>query len=107
MSLRAQLADEYPSPPHRGPRPRLTAEQHSALHPEVYEALRVLALQAVRAGRRRLGMRALWERMRWELELRTGDVPYKLDNCLAPGYARLLTERELELSDVFEFRGRR
>lgn len=77
-------------------------------NPQVYEALRRLALQAKRAGKR-VGMRCLWERLRWEVYV---EVPhpagndFRLNDHFPPHYARLLMDREPELRGFFEVRGK-
>lgn len=78
-------------------------EFHAA-HPEVYEELRQLALDAKRRGRDRLGMKMLFEVVRWNRLLRTGDRGFKLNNNFTAYYARLLMEREPELRGMFETR---
>lgn len=73
--------------------------------PEVYEELKRLALQAVRAGRRRLGIQMLAEVARWNSMFITADgEPYKINNSLLSRYARALMANESELAGVFEVR---
>lgn len=107
MSTRAHLADEQPALPFRGPRPRLSAEDHARLHPEVYRTLVEVARHRVREGATRLGAKDLWETARRDPKLVTNGVPFKLDNNLVAGYARLIAARESDLSSLFEFRERR
>lgn len=79
-----------------------------AQHPEVFELLRALALEAVRAGRKRLGIAALWERMRWEYDLKAKDGDgFKGNNSFRALYARALMATEPMLAGVFELRERR
>ncbi len=79
-------------------------------NPEVYEALRRLALDArARRPGKRIGIRLLWERLRWHLEfevVRTDAGP-RLQDHFTPMYARLLMEREPSLRGAFETRRRR
>jgi len=75
-------------------------------HPEVYAELVRLAQQATRAGRRKFGMKALWEVMRWNFWLKPGGDKFKLNNNYPSFYARLIMEREPDLAGVFETRGR-
>jgi hypothetical protein len=88
------------------------ARTFHALNPQVYEMLRAKALQAVRRGQRRLGIRTLWESLRWDLMLQTTPVPgskpstdIKLNDHYTAFYARELMAREPELAGVFEVRG--
>lgn len=80
-------------------------EAFHAANPHVYEALRRLALDAARRGRR-LGIGALFEVLRWQYAMNTTDVDsdYKLNNNYRSFYARLLMEKEPELAGYFETR---
>ena len=73
-------------------------------NPTVYATLARLAREAVRRGKKRIGAKALWERMRWEFFLATTDEEFKLNNSFTSRYARLLMEREPDLAGVFELR---
>ena len=76
-------------------------EAFHAAHPEVYAELVRLAREA--RGCRRLGVRALWERMRWSLMIeREGE--YKLNDHFPSRYARLLAKEYPELGEMFEMR---
>ncbi len=83
-------------------------EFHSQ-NPHVYQHLRQLALQLRNSGIQRWGIKALWEVCRYELVLRTSASAreFKLNNNYTAYYARLLMERNPELSDFFETRERR
>ncbi len=78
--------------------------------PNVYDVLLRLARQALAAGERRgvqqprLGIRLLWERMRWELWVDTDEQLPKLNDHYISRYARLLVEQHAELEGLFEFR---
>lgn len=78
-----------------------------AAHPEVYAEMRRLALDAVRAGRKRLGAKALAERVRWEFGVAKGDEEFAINNSYVALYARLLEEQEPALVGVFETRARK
>ncbi len=73
-------------------------------HPEVYKGLVRLAYQAVNAGRERIGIKMLFEVLRWEWII-TPDTSeeFKLNNNYTSRYARLIME-EPGLGDVFETR---
>ena len=87
----------------------LTLEQQfAAFHeanPHVYTALRRLALDAARHGRK-LGIAMLFEVLRWQYAMNTTDQAseFKLNNNYRSFYSRLLMEREPELQDYFETR---
>lgn len=90
------------------PRTKLDRE-FSRFHrenPAVFETLVRLARHALARGHRRIGIRMLWERMRWELtvevEKRLGD--FELNNNLTSRYARLIASECADLRDCFELR---
>lgn len=83
------------------------AEQFMAFHqanPQVYLALRRLALNLAATGRRRGSIKQLFEILRYEYALRTQGDEYKLNNNFHSRYARLLMENEPALRGWFETR---
>jgi hypothetical protein len=80
---------------------------HVEANPDVYEALRRFALEAKRHGRRRLGMKALYERVRWYTQIESRGEAFKLNNNWTAFYARLLMQNEPELAGFFETRVQR
>jgi hypothetical protein len=88
--------------------PATIAEKFVDFHtksPEVYDALVRLAREWVFYTRRnRLGIKALFERARWEFALRTSDPDFKLCNSYTAYYARLIMAREPDLVGLFELR---
>lgn len=82
--------------------------QHRRTHPQVYHALRDLAREAVRRGRRRMGIKALFEIARWnDRTIGRDSQGWKLNNSLTALYARALAEENDDLRDLFEFRALR
>jgi hypothetical protein len=80
-------------------------ERFAAFHranPEVYDELRRLARDAKARGHRKLGVRMLWEVLRWN-ELDRATREFKLDNNFHSRYARLL-DNEPDLGGLFDFR---
>lgn len=75
-------------------------------NPEVYATLVRLARRALENGHRRIGIRMLWERMRWELtvEVRRREGEFELNNNLTSRYARRIAQLEPDLREVFELR---
>ena len=76
-------------------------------NPKVYEGLVTLARQAKNAGRHKLGMKALYERLRWDwmLEGMPDDAEeWKLPNDYTSRYARLIMTVEDDLDGMFETR---
>jgi hypothetical protein len=84
-------------------------ERWQAFHernPAVFAAFERLALEALQRGRARIGAKALWERMRWDLDLELGDAAPKLNNDHVALYAREFARRHPEHAGAFEFRRR-
>lgn len=99
----AQLEIGY-GPPPKDPSPLdLAFDQFHREHPRVYEILVALARQAVGAGER-IGMRCLWENMRWKLRIVEKQGGYVFNDHHAPRYARLIAKQEADLADLFETR---
>jgi hypothetical protein len=84
-------------------------ERFSRFHernPHVYEALRQIALWCHRNGKR-MGIKAIYERARWEFNIRTDGEPYRLNNNFTALYARKIMSEEPQLVGFFETRRRR
>jgi sugar/nucleoside kinase (ribokinase family) len=77
---------------------------YHAENPQVYEALRRFALEARRAGRPRLSINMLFERVRWQTTVEGKGDSFKLNNSHRAFYSRLLMEQEPELRGFFETR---
>ena len=77
-----------------------------ATYPEVIEYIRRLAIEAVRAGRTKLGIAQLWEVTRWNLWTEAREQGFKLNNDFRAPCARYLMATSPELVDVFETRRR-
>jgi hypothetical protein len=75
-----------------------------AANPHVYTALVRLAREAKAAGAKKLGMKLLIERLRWEMMIETGGDPWRLNNIYTSRYARLIAVREVDLVGFFEMR---
>ena len=81
-------------------------EQYNAQNPHVYDLFVMLARQwRAHNPDRKIGVKALIERVRWELGITTeGDEQYEINNSFEPGYARLIMIEEEDLWDAFELR---
>jgi hypothetical protein len=73
-------------------------------NPHVYLTLVRFAREARCAGQARIGIKALWERMRWELFVTKRDDDFKLNNNFTSRYARLIAQNESDLASLFEIR---
>ena len=91
-------------PPPKDPSPLdLAFERFHRENPRVYRVLVALAREAVAAGEK-VGMRCLWENMRWKLRVVERQAGYVLNDHHAPRYARLIAKSEPDLADLFELR---
>lgn len=74
-------------------------------HPEVFALVERFVLQAAAAGRRRIGIGAVWERIRWyyDVELDTREH-FKLNNSHRAYYARRFIAAHPEHAELFETR---
>ena len=82
-------------------------EQFAAFHaanPQVYVALRRLALGLRDRGFNSYGIAGLFEQLRWTYALQTGGDAYKLNNNFRSHYARLLMDKNPSLAGFFETR---
>lgn len=83
-------------------------ERFEAFHranPQVAMLLVRFAREAHAAGRSRIGIGALWERLRWYSSVETvNGEPFKLNDNFRSRYARLLAEENPELAHLFETR---
>lgn len=61
-------------------------------NPHVYEALKKMALMLVKAGKKRYGMRAMGEVLRYNETIKTTGDPYKINNNYFPLYARKMMD---------------
>lgn len=69
-------------------------------NPWVYQALRHFMAEAVR-HRKKVGVKALFERLRWDVLMTTDATDFKLNNVFTSRYARLL---DVEFPGVLELR---
>jgi hypothetical protein len=80
-------------------------EEFHRANPAVYSTLVALARQwASKTGNRKLGMKTLYERTRWEISLDTSDPNFKLNNNFTAFYSRLIMEQEPDLAGMFDCR---
>jgi hypothetical protein len=95
-----------------GPNSKIYREfvQYHSRHPEVYWQLRDLSLEWKKAGHSKIGMKMLFEVVRWNAGIRPDRDQHEefvLNNNYTSHYARLLMENEQELKDIFEIRSLR
>lgn len=79
-------------------------EAFHRLNPWVLDALVRLTRTYVDAGHRRVGMKMLFEVLRYQYGIQTTGDEYRLNNNMTSRYARLLVQEHPELAPVFEVR---
>ena len=62
---------------------------YHAENPHVYEYVDQFAREAIRAGYNNFSIGCIWERIRWEIAMKTRDENFKLPNNHRAYYARL------------------
>lgn len=74
-------------------------------HPEVEEYMSGLAFYLFHKGRKRYGVRSLWERCRWHFQVEKDmGAEFKLNDHYHSRYARLIMQKHPELDGFFELR---
>lgn len=80
-------------------------ERFHADNPHVLNRLIQMARQwRAATGGRKLGIRTLWEAMRWDIGLHTSGEDYKLNDHYTSFYVRLIVTTQPDLADMFELR---
>lgn len=87
------------------------AEKFQAFHnanPHIYRQLESLAQEMVNRGRTRIGIRMLWETLRWNYSVSvvSDDAIAKLNNNHTPFYARMLLDVHPDWTGLFQLRER-
>ncbi len=93
-------------PPDRDASIQERYEAFAAANPHVYRRLVQLARDLVARGHRKVGMKMLFEVLRWEHAMTTDDPTsdFKLNNDYTSRYARDIMDAEPDLDGVFEIR---
>jgi hypothetical protein len=75
-------------------------------HPEVYRDILHLAIQSQLLGRKKIGMKSLYEKIRWDYMLnpKYEHVDFELNNNFTSRYARLIMKDVPYLRGLFETR---
>jgi len=90
------------------PKPKLTPHQKCERwlreNPHIYDEIVRLAREVKRAGER-TGMKAIFERIRWDVKIRSLGDKWKMNNDYTAPTARIVMEREPDLEGFFATRG--
>ncbi len=79
--------------------------QFHQTNPHVYRRLVQMTYQAQQAGRQRVGVKMMFEVLRWEHTISTSGDDFKLNNNLASRYARFIMRHNSALDGMFATRG--
>lgn len=81
-------------------------EEFHRLNPQVLVTLESMTREMVNRGRGKIGIKMLFEVLRWNYYMNTNDPnsDFKINNNYAPYYARLILERHPEWDGIFELR---
>ncbi len=81
-------------------------ERFNRLNPWVFQAIERLASDWFSLGRKRMGIKMLWEVVRWQYARSTVDpaCDFKINNNYHSRYVRLLIEKHPEWIGMFETR---
>lgn len=81
-------------------------ESFHAANPQVYEKLAAMTWDLYQKGKRKVGMKMLWEVLRWKVE--TGEIvtseKFRLNNVFTSRYARMISSSHPCLARIFEQR---
>lgn len=73
-------------------------------NPHVFGLFVRFAEEARAAGRKRIGAKAIAERIRWSVSVETRGDGFKLNNIFVSRYARLIAKERPDLAELFETR---
>ena len=79
-------------------------EEFRRLNPHVYRELVRAARRAKSLGRKKIGIKMLFEVMRWNYFIQTEGDEFKLNNNFTSRYARLIEDENPDLEGIFETR---
>jgi len=81
-------------------------EEFNRLNPQVYGALESMTREMVNRGRHKIGIKMLFEVLRWNYYMKTDDPnsDFKINNNYAPYYSRLIIANNPTWEKVFELR---
>jgi hypothetical protein len=71
-------------------------------NPHIYRYVDQFAQEAIRAGYKKFAIATIWEKIRWEIRIKTLDANFKLPNNHRAYYARLWMRNNPAYPDFFE-----
>lgn len=79
-------------------------EAFDASNPRIRQLFVRFAEEAMVAGKRKIGAKAIAERIRWFVEIETIGESFKLNNNYVSRYARIVSKIRPDLAPMFETR---
>lgn len=102
MGWKEAIVPEYSALEIKAMRLRDRAVRFHKKNPHVYEYLVIESRNLKALGHKRIGVCMLWEVLRWSgMKTKTSES-FKLADAFKPWYAREITQREEDLSDIFQ-----
>lgn len=89
------------------PASRSEFEAYHERNPKVWELFKRFTLQAIRAGRQRIGAKMIAERIRWETFVGDRDGEFRINNNFPAYYARKFMSEFPEHEGIFQTRASR
>lgn len=83
------------------------AEKFDNENPHVYVLFAGFARTALTSGRKRFGIAAIWERMRWEMAFSTTEKEFKISNNHRAYYARKIMAAHKDFHGFFVIKAAR
>lgn len=80
-------------------------ERFDMNNPGIYMMFKRYALEAYQSGCKRIGAKAIMERIRWDRMITTRGDTFKINNNFASRYVRKLISESPYFNDLFEVRG--
>jgi hypothetical protein len=79
-------------------------EEFHKANPRIYDLLVRFALEVKGKGWKRYSIDAIYQRVRWHVNIETSDTDFKINDHFRSRYARLIMSRVPELDGFFEVR---
>lgn len=85
----------------------MEAEDFDNANPHIYVLFAGFARKALSSGRKRFGIAAIWERMRWEIAFNSTDEEFKISNNHRAYYARKIMAAHKDFHGFFVIKAAR
>lgn len=79
-------------------------ETYNSDNPEIYKLFTKFSGQVMKSGMTKYSANAIFERIRWYVDIETAGDKFKVNNNYRPYYARKLMSENKEFAGFFEIR---